>query len=83
MPVSAITCPCRRYGSLVCRVAQRTKEIGNRIAPGAKGTRVVALVVKSAARTAICGAIVLLTAAAQFAACLPARLAAPDARRNE
>ncbi len=104
----ALTLACvGLYGLLAYSVAQRTKEIGIRMALGAQGPRVIALVLKGGARlvvigialglpaawaasrwvesmlfgltptdpVAIGGAIVLLTAAAQLAAYLPARRA--------
>jgi ABC-type antimicrobial peptide transport system permease subunit len=104
----ALTLTCvGLYGLLAYSVAQRTKEIGIRMALGAQGGRVVTLVLKGGIRlvligialglpaawaatrwvesmlfgltptdpTAMCGAIVLLTAAAQLAAYLPARRA--------
>ena len=104
----ALTLACiGLYGLLAYSIAQRTKEIGIRMALGAQGTRVVALVLKGGVRlvligialgvpaawaasrwvesllfgltptdpAAIGGAIVLLTAAAQLAAYLPARRA--------
>jgi putative ABC transport system permease protein len=104
----ALTLACvGLYGLLAYGVAQRTKEIGIRMALGAQAARVVALVLKGGARlvligialglpaawaasrwvesmlfgltptdpVAIGGAIVLLTAAAQLAAYLPARRA--------
>jgi predicted permease len=104
----ALTLACvGLYGLLAYSVAQRTREIGIRMALGAQGTRVVALVLEGGARlvligialglpaawaaarwvesmlfgltptdpAAIGGAIVLLTAAAQLAAYLPARRA--------
>ncbi len=95
------------YGLLAYSVAQRTKEIGIRMALGAQGPRVIAMVLKGGARlvvigiafglpaawaasrwvesmlfgltptdpVAIGGAMVLLIAAAQLAAFLPARRA--------
>jgi putative ABC transport system permease protein len=104
----ALTLACiGLYGLLAYSVAQRTKEIGIRMALGAQAGRVVALVLERGARlvligialglpaawaasrwvesmlfgltptdpAAIGGAIVLLTAAAQLAAYLPARRA--------
>jgi hypothetical protein len=60
------------YGLLRLPRRPAHKEIGSRTALGAQRMRVVALVVKGAARTAIGGAIVLLTTAAQLATYLPA-----------
>ena len=104
----ALTLACvGLYGLLAYSVAQRTKEIGIRMALGAQGSRVVALVLKGGARLVVigialglpaawaasrwvesmlfgltptdpitmCGAIVVLAAAAQLAAYLPARRA--------
>ncbi len=104
----ALTLACvGLYGLLAYSVAQRTREIGIRMALGAQGPRVVAMVLKGGARlvvigivvglpaawaasrwvesmlfgltptdpAAIGGAIVLLIAAAQLAAYLPARRA--------
>jgi ABC-type antimicrobial peptide transport system permease subunit len=104
----ALTLACvGLYGLLAYSVAQRTKEIGIRMALGAQGGWVIALVLRGGARlvligvalglplawaasrwvksllfgltpsdpAVIVGAIVLLTAAAQLAAYLPARRA--------
>lgn len=106
--VLALTLACVGvYGLLAYSVAQRTKEIGIRMALGAQGRWVIALVLRGGARlvligvalglplawaasrwvqsllfgltptdpAVILGAIVLLTAAAQCAAYLPARRA--------
>ena len=104
----ALTLACvGLYGLLAYSVAQRTKEIGIRMALGAQGRWVIALVLRGGARlvligvalglplawvasrwvksllfgltptdpAVIVGAVVLLTAAAQIAAYLPARRA--------
>ena len=106
--ILALTLACvGLYGLLACSVAQRTREIGIRMALGARGARVVAMVLASGARLVvvgialglpaawitsravesmlfglnptdpyvIAGAIVVLIAAAQLAAYLPARRA--------
>ncbi len=51
------------YGLLAYSVAQRTKEIGIRMALGAQGPRVVALVLKNGARLVLIGIVLGLPAA--------------------
>ena len=51
------------YGLLACSVAQRTKEIGIRMALGAQASWVVALVLKGGARLVLVGIAVGLPAA--------------------
>jgi putative ABC transport system permease protein len=60
----ALTLACvGLYGLLAYSVAQRTKEIGIRMALGAQGTRVVALVLKGGARLVVIGIALGLPAA--------------------
>jgi predicted permease len=60
----ALTLACvGLYGLLAYSVAQRTKEIGIRMALGAQGTRVVALVLKRGARLVLIGIALGLPAA--------------------
>ena len=60
----ALTLACvGLYGLLAYSVAQRTKEIGIRMALGAQGTRVVALVLKHGARLVLIGIALGLPAA--------------------
>jgi putative ABC transport system permease protein len=60
----ALTLACvGLYGLLAYSVAQRTKEIGIRMALGAQGTRVVALVLKRSARLVLIGIALGLPAA--------------------
>jgi putative ABC transport system permease protein len=60
----ALTLACvGLYGLLAYSVAQRTKEIGIRMALGAQGTRVVALVLKGGARLVLIGVALGLPAA--------------------
>jgi predicted permease len=60
----ALTLACvGLYGLLAYSVAQRTKEIGIRMALGAQGTRVVALVLKGGARLVLIGIALGLPAA--------------------
>ena len=60
----ALTLACvGLYGLLAYSVAQRTKEIGIRMALGAQGPRVVALVLKGGARLVVIGIALGLPAA--------------------
>jgi ABC-type antimicrobial peptide transport system permease subunit len=60
----ALTLACvGLYGLLAYSVAQRTKEIGIRMALGAQGSRVVALVLKGGARLVLVGIALGLPAA--------------------
>jgi putative ABC transport system permease protein len=60
----ALTLACvGLYGLLAYSVAQRTKEIGIRMALGAQGTRVVALVLKGGARLVLIGIVLGMPAA--------------------
>ena len=60
----ALTLTCiGLYGLLAYSVAQRTKEIGIRMALGAQGARVVALVLKSGVRLVLIGIALGLPAA--------------------
>ena len=60
----ALTLACvGLYGLLAYNVAQRTKEIGIRMALGAQGTRVVALVLKGGVRLVLIGIALGLPAA--------------------
>jgi predicted permease len=51
------------YGLLACSVAERTREIGIRMALGAQGTRVVAMVLASGAKLLLIGSAIGLPAA--------------------